>query len=88
MKKRQNFIGSSLAVLVLILVAIFSFTVSCTPAEEFESYEKQTTAEMELIQLNGHECIKIVEIRGHEYIIYYGYQAGGITHSASCSCQK
>lgn len=29
-----------------------------------------------------------IEIEGHDYIIFKGYQRGGIIHSESCPCKK
>lgn len=31
---------------------------------------------------------RVVEIKGHEYILMDGYQCGGIIHAESCSCKK
>ena len=30
--------------------------------------------------------VRVVTIKGHDYLVMYGYQCGGIVHSASCPC--
>ena len=30
--------------------------------------------------------VRVVTIKGHDYLVMYGYQCGGIVHSASCHC--
>lgn len=32
--------------------------------------------------------IYIVEVEGHKYVIYDGYNQGGIIHAESCSCKE
>lgn len=32
--------------------------------------------------------IYIVEVEGHKYVIYDGYNQGGIVHAESCPCKK
>lgn len=32
--------------------------------------------------------IYIVEVEGHKYVIYDGYNQGGIVHAESCSCKE
>ena len=35
-----------------------------------------------------HEEITTTEYNGHRYILYKGYERGGITHDPDCPCQK
>ena len=37
---------------------------------------------------NANYNIYVDTIRGHEYIIYHGYNKGNIIHSESCPCKK
>ena len=30
--------------------------------------------------------VRVVTIKGHDYLVMYGYQCGGIVHAASCPC--
>lgn len=36
----------------------------------------------------GTNEIFVTTIRGHEYVIYDGYNKGGIVHAESCSCKS
>lgn len=31
--------------------------------------------------------IQVVTVDGHEYVVYDGYKAGGITHKANCDAE-
>lgn len=33
-------------------------------------------------------CIRVVNIDGHDYLLYAQDRGGGICHSASCKCMK
>lgn len=51
--------------------------------------------EYEKVQTNGKYCnttigahIYSINIEGHDYIVFDGYNKGGITHSESCPCKK
>lgn len=35
-----------------------------------------------------HENITTTEYNGHRYILYKGYNRGGITHDPDCPCHK
>lgn len=37
---------------------------------------------------NGTNSIFIETVRGHDYIIYDGYNKGGIVHAESCPCKQ
>lgn len=37
---------------------------------------------------NGTNAIYVEEVRGHEYVIYDGYNKGGIVHAESCPCKQ
>lgn len=30
--------------------------------------------------------VEVVELDGHEYVVYEGYKAGGLTHHEGCPC--
>ncbi len=37
---------------------------------------------------NGTDDVFVVNIQGHDYLIYRGYSKGGICHSESCKCKN
>ena len=32
--------------------------------------------------------IEVIKVKGHDYIVFIGYQKGGICHAESCSCKS
>jgi hypothetical protein len=40
------------------------------------------------LRITTGETVKVVEIKGHDYIIYDGYESGGICHAESCACKS
>jgi hypothetical protein len=57
--------------------------VSCSEGKEVNS---ETTLQSEH---NASDIdIKVIEIRGHEYVILDGYKQGGICHAESCPCKS
>lgn len=37
---------------------------------------------------SGGDIVKEVEIKGHIYLIFYGYYKGNIIHAEHCPCRK
>lgn len=37
---------------------------------------------------NGTNLLFIETVRGHDYVIYDGYNKGGIVHAESCQCKR
>lgn len=40
------------------------------------------------VRRNGTNCLFIETIEGHDYVVYDGYNKGGIVHAESCSCKR
>lgn len=45
-------------------------------------------SKVKFFKKNFQTFIYSIEIEGHYYIIFDGYQKGGIVHSESCPCKK
>jgi uncharacterized protein YcfL len=65
--------------LALVFVVALGFT-SCDVKTDIQPTSQQT--------LSVDESIKVIEFKGHEYLIYDGYNSGGICHSESCPCKN
>jgi hypothetical protein len=66
-----------------LALALGVVLVSCNGGKEVNS---EVTI---LSNHNGTDIdIKVIEIRGHEYVILDGNKQGGICHAESCACKK
>ena len=64
--------------LALVFVIALAIT-SCDVKTDIQPTSQQT--------LSVDESIKVIEFKGHEYLIYDGYKAGSMCHSESCACK-
>ena len=69
---------------ILIPVAVAVTVAMCMSSCEVKT-DIQPTNEQ---RVSAEECIKTIEFKGHEYLIYDGYKAGSMCHSESCPCKS
>jgi hypothetical protein len=73
------------AYVVIVIVIVTAYLTSCSP--QLTETETEVQASIETISLDDdHSKIHVVTYDGHEYIVFTGYNKGGICHSASCPC--
>lgn len=61
--------------LLLLIVATF-LIISC---DEYKKPNREFTY--------GSNDVFVVNVKGHDYVIYDGYRKGGIVHAESCQCK-
>ena len=64
---------------VAVAVTVALAMASCSKSPNIH------TSKRERVSID--ETIKAVKFKGHEYLIYDGYQAGSMCHSESCPCK-
>ena len=66
----------------LVLVFVVALGITSCGADK---PDVQSTRDL---RITTGETVKVVEIKGHDYIIYDGYESGGICHAESCACKS
>ena len=67
--------------LVLALGSLASCGVKSNKPDSLVSIQSQSNA-------GGDMNFIIIEVKGHEYIVFDGYKQGGICHAESCPCKS
>ena len=73
-------------VLLIVLVLAFLMTHTIDEAEQQVGESARERAARESFWDISE--VKVVTVKGHEYIIVNGSNRGGIVHSESCPCKK
>ena len=63
-----------LALAFTVVVALVSCNQDVKPSAEYD--------------LSVTDEIRVTKIQGHDYLIYDGFEQGGICHSESCACKS
>lgn len=67
---------------ILTLLALLALTL--TGCEN-----PSANAQSQRIESSGiPESLEVVKFKGHSYILYKGYERGGITHDPDCPCRE
>ena len=66
------------------IVLVFVVALGITSCGQ-DKPDVQSTGDL---RITTGETVKVVEIKGHDYIIYDGYESGGICHAESCACKS
>jgi len=70
-----------LALVLALGVALVSCGVKSNKPDSLVSIQSQSNA-------GGDMNFIIIEVKGHEYIVFDGYKQGGICHAESCPCKS
>ena len=68
-------------VLVLALGVLASCDVKSNQPDSLVTIQSQSN-------VGGEMNFVIIDLKGHEYIVFDGYKQGGICHSESCPCKS
>lgn len=64
--------------MLIAAIGLGTLLIGCNPSSEDKTWTS-----------HGRDLeTRVVEIKGHEYILMYGCYSGAITHAESCSCKK
>ena len=75
-----------LVILTIVLVVGVLCTIDRVDEQAVEaSQERERAARESFWDVSG---VKVVTVKGHEYIIVNGSNRGGIVHSESCPCKN
>jgi uncharacterized lipoprotein NlpE involved in copper resistance len=69
---------------IISILALLALTLTGCENPKANAQQQQC-----IIESSGApEYLEAVKFRGHSYIVYKGYERGGITHDPDCPCRE